>query len=44
MSQHCLTSLFALRLIAIIGASNKPDSGGWVIFRNMLEDGFQGGL
>ncbi|MGA7949284.1 MAG: hypothetical protein WCA45_03875 [Thiobacillaceae bacterium] len=41
MSQHYLTSLFAPCSVAIIGASNKPGSVVWVIFRNMLEDGFQ---
>jgi len=44
MSQHYLNALFAPSSVAVIGASNKLDSVGWVIFKNMLENGFQGSL
>ncbi|HYP67130.1 MAG TPA: bifunctional acetate--CoA ligase family protein/GNAT family N-acetyltransferase [Thiobacillaceae bacterium] len=44
MNRHYLSTLFAPSSVAVIGASNKPDSVGWVIFKNMLENDFQGRL
>ncbi len=44
MSQHYLSPLFSPRSVAVIGASDRPASVGGVIFRNMLEGGYQGRL
>ena len=44
MSQHYLSPLFSPRSVAVIGASDRPESVGGVIFRNMLEGGYQGRL
>ncbi len=44
MGKHYLTPLFSPASVAVIGASNRPDSVGMVIFKNMLEGGYQGGL
>jgi acetyltransferase len=44
MGQHYLSSLFSPRSVAVIGASNRPDSVGGVIFKNMLQSGYQGKL
>ncbi len=44
MGQHYLSSLFSPSSVAVIGASNRPDSVGGVIFKNMLQSGYQGKL
>ena len=44
MGKHYLSPLFAPRSVAVIGASNRPDSVGSVVFKNMLESGYQGKL
>ncbi len=44
MSQHYLSPLFTPRSVAVIGASDRLDSVGGVIFRNMLTSGYQGQL
>ncbi len=44
MGQHYLHKLFSPRAVAVIGASDKPNSVGGVVFRNMLENGFKGKL
>jgi acetyltransferase len=44
MSQHYLSPLFSPRSVAVIGASDRPESVGGVTFRNMLESSYQGRL
>jgi len=44
MSQHYLTSLFAPQSVAVFGASDRKDSVGQIVFQNMLESGYTGGL
>jgi len=44
MSQHYLSPLFSPRSVAVIGASDRTESVGGVIFKNMLESGYQGKL
>lgn len=44
MSQHYLTSLFAPRSVAVIGATDRPDAVGQIVFANMLASGYQGQL
>lgn len=44
MNKHYLSSLFSPRSVAVIGASNRLDSVGWMVFKNMLESGYQGKL
>ena len=44
MGQHYLSPLFSPKSVAIIGASERADSVGEVVFRNMREGGFKGGL
>jgi len=44
MGQHYLSTLFSPKSVAVIGASERPDSVGNVVFRNMLEGGYQGAL
>ncbi len=44
MGQHYLSTLFSPKSVAVIGASERPDSVGNVVFKNMLEGGFQGEL
>ncbi len=44
MGQHYLSTLFSPKSVAVIGASERPDSVGNVVFRNMLEGGYQGEL
>lgn len=41
MSQHYLSPLFSPRSVAVIGASERPDSVGGLTFLNLLESGFQ---
>ena len=42
MSIRNLDAVFRPRSIALIGASNRPDSVGHVVARNLLEGGFEG--
>lgn len=44
MSQHYLNPLFAPKSVAVFGASDRVDSVGQIVFQNMLESGYQGGL
>ena len=44
MNQHYLSPLFAPRSVAMIGASDRPESVGGVTFRNLLKSGYQGKL
>jgi acetyltransferase len=44
MGQHYLSTLFAPQSVAVIGASERPDAVGTIVFRNMLESGFKGTL
>ncbi|MCL4470084.1 MAG: bifunctional acetate--CoA ligase family protein/GNAT family N-acetyltransferase [Sulfuricella sp.] len=44
MGQHYLSTLFSPKSVAVIGASERPDSVGAIVFRNMLESGFKGTL
>lgn len=44
MGQHYLSPLFAPRSVAVIGASNRPESVGGVVFKNMQESGYHGKL
>ncbi len=41
MSQHYLRPLFSPNSVAVIGASDRPDSVGGLTFRNLLEGGFE---
>ena len=42
MNMHYLTSLFTPKSVALYGASDKPDSVGGVVFKNLLTAGFDG--
>ena len=42
MHAHYLSSLFAPSSIAMFGATDKPDSVGQVVFKNLLSGGFKG--
>src|SRR5512145_2978388 len=44
MGKHYLNSLFAPKSVAVFGASERQDAVGQILFKNMLESGFQGGL
>lgn len=44
MSQHYLNPLFSPRSVAVIGASNRPNSVGAVVFANLFTGGYQGKL
>ncbi|MGA8863245.1 MAG: bifunctional acetate--CoA ligase family protein/GNAT family N-acetyltransferase [Gallionella sp.] len=44
MGKHYLSSLFAPKSVAVFGASDRPDSVGQIVFKNMLEGGFKGSL
>lgn len=44
MSQHYLSPLFSPRSVAVIGASNRPNSVGAVVFANLFTGGYQGKL
>ncbi len=44
MGQHYLSMLFAPKSVAVIGASDRADAVGGIVFRNMLEGGYQGAL
>ncbi len=42
MDNHYLTSLFTPRSVALFGASDRVDSVGGVVFKNLLGSGFEG--
>mgnify|MGYP001817320024 CR=1 FL=1 len=42
MNQHYLTSLFTPRAVALFGASERIDSVGGVVFKNLRSSGFKG--
>jgi acetyltransferase len=42
MNNHYLTSLFTPRSVALFGASDRTDSVGGVVFKNLLSSGFKG--
>jgi acetyltransferase len=42
MNHHYLTSLFTPRSVALFGASDRTDSVGGVVFKNLLSSGFTG--
>ncbi len=42
MRPHYLSALFAPKSVAMFGASETPDSVGQVVFKNLLEAGFNG--
>ena len=42
MNTHYLTSLFTPDKIALFGASDRENSVGGVVFRNLLSAGFEG--
>ncbi len=42
MNRHYLASLFIPESVALFGASDKPDSVGGVVFKNLLTSGFKG--
>ena len=42
MGKHYLSTLFAPKSVAVFGASDRVDSVGQIVFRNMLESGFRG--
>ena len=44
MGQHYLSMLFAPKSVAVIGASDRPESVGGIVFRNMLGGGYHGEL
>jgi acetyltransferase len=44
MGLHYLSKLFSPKSVAVIGASDRLDSVGGVVFSNMLESGFKGEL
>ncbi|MFH1494080.1 MAG: bifunctional acetate--CoA ligase family protein/GNAT family N-acetyltransferase [Pseudomonadota bacterium] len=44
MGQHYLNPLFAPKSVAVFGASERVDSIGQIVFQNMIESGYQGGL
>ena len=42
MNSHYLTSLFTPASVALFGASDRPDSVGGIVFKNLLSCGFEG--
>jgi acetyltransferase len=44
VGQHYLRTLFSPASVAVIGASDRADAVGGIVFRNMLEGGFKGPL
>ncbi|MEQ1486162.1 bifunctional acetate--CoA ligase family protein/GNAT family N-acetyltransferase [Methyloglobulus sp.] len=44
MAQHYLKPLFSPKSVVVFGASDRIDSVGQIVFQNMLQSGFQGGL
>lgn len=44
MGQHYLHMLFAPKSVAVIGASERANAVGEIVFKNMLESGYKGSL
>ena len=44
MGKHYLNPLFAPKSVAVFGASDRIDSVGQIVFKNMLDSGFKGQL
>jgi acetyltransferase len=44
MGPHYLDRLFAPRAVAVFGASDRPNSVGALVFRNLLQGGFAGAV
>lgn len=44
MGQHYLKNLFSPKSIAVIGASDRADSVGMKVFKNLLQSGYKGKL
>lgn len=44
MGQHYLSTLFSPKSVAVIGASDRIEAVGGIVFKNMLESGFRGEL
>ena len=44
MGQHYLRTLFSPKSVAVIGASERANAVGEIVFRNMLESGYTGML
>jgi acetyltransferase len=44
MNSHYLTSLFTPRSVALFGASDRPDSVGGIVLRNLLTSGYGGAV
>src|ERR1039457_5750774 len=44
MGKHYLSTLFSPKSVAVFGASDRVDSVGQIVFKNMLESGFKGAL
>ena len=44
MGQHYLSMLFSPKSVAVIGASDRTESVGGIVFRNMLDSGYHGKL
>jgi hypothetical protein len=42
MRPHYLSALFHPKSVAMFGASETPDSVGQVVFKNLLDAGFEG--
>ena len=42
LEQHYLTSLFEPKSVAVIGASERENSVGSIIFKNILDAGYKG--
>jgi acetyltransferase len=42
MTARNLEKIFAPQNIAVIGASNRPGSVGYVLFNNLINSGYQG--
>jgi len=42
MNAHYLTSLFTPKSVALFGASDRPDSVGGIVLRNLLSSGYPG--
>lgn len=44
LEQHYLTSLFEPKSVAVIGASDRENSVGNILFKNILDSGYKGRL
>ena len=44
MGKHYLSTLFAPKSVAVFGASDRVDSVGQIVFKNMPDGGFKGEL